>query len=89
MPTKVIVAPLIAGAASRIAGIEVVWNTNRREVWIGTGAKKVLDQFEDFFRRCFEVELSLNIPYLTARDLMGEGTPEALALEEARPLDLA
>lgn len=66
---------------------DVVWDTARNEVWFGGASRGALDLFEDYFRRCFNVELVPRIPYLAARDLLPQ--PALLErLEQARPWDL-
>lgn len=67
---------------------DVVWDTARNQLWFGGAARGVLDLFEDFFRRCFNVEPLLRIPYLTARDLL-ERPEQIERLEHAAPWDLS
>lgn len=66
---------------------EVVWDTAKAEVWLGSSGRGVRDLFEDAFKRTFDLALWPRLPYLLAGDLLGPG-PLAARLEEARPLSL-
>lgn len=67
---------------------DVVWDTGRNRVWFGGSSRSALDLFEDFFRRCFNVELTPRVPYLAARALLAE--PALIErLEQAAPWDLS
>lgn len=66
---------------------EVVWDTHRAEVWLGSASRAVRDIFEDLFRRTFDLHPWPRIPYLLASDLLGQG-PLGQGLEAARPLSL-
>lgn len=66
---------------------EVVWDTAKSEVWLGSSGRGVRDIFEDHFKRSFDLALWPRLPYLLAGDLLGPGAL-ASRLEEARPLSL-
>lgn len=63
---------------------EVIWDTSRNELWLGSAARKVMDLFEDLFIQSFGLELIPRIPFLLARDLLAK-SPLVTSLEEARP----
>ncbi len=63
---------------------EVIWDTSRGELWLGAGTRKVMDLFEELFIASFGLELIPRIPFLLARDLVGDSALAA-RLEEARP----
>lgn len=65
---------------------DLVWDTSRSEVWVGTSTRAVLDLVEDHFRESFKLQLVPRIPFHLAGDLLKPAEREAL--ETARPLDL-
>ncbi len=70
--------------ASRV--FDVVWDTSRGEVWLGSATAWVREVFEDLFARSFQVGLALLTPWDLAR--AAAGSDLRAALEEARPLSL-
>lgn len=67
---------------------DVVWDTAKGTVWFGGASRSLLDTFEDYFRRCFQVELMPRLPYFMARALM-PGEENGQRLEQAAPWDLS
>ena len=67
---------------------DVVWDTAKGAVWFGGASRPVLDLFEDYFRRCFQVELVPRLPYFMARSLL-PGEENAQRLEQAAPWDFS
>lgn len=65
---------------------DVVWDTGRSELWIGSASRGVLDRFEDHFSRCFSLGLVPRLPYLLAGDILTDENQREL-LAAARPLD--
>lgn len=67
--------------------IDVCWDTVRGKLWLGTASGGVRDLFEDYFRRSFERELRLSIPWTLAQELVTQ--PRAREnLDAAAPLTL-
>ncbi len=67
---------------------DVVWDTAKGTVWFGGASRSMLDIFEDYFRRCFQVELMPRLPYFMARSLL-PGEENTQRLEHAAPWDLS
>ena len=65
---------------------EVVWDTAKGEVWLGTGGRGVRDLFEGHFRRSFDLGLWPRLPWLLAQDLLP--AEDRLALDMSRPQTL-
>lgn len=65
---------------------DMVWDTGRAEVWLGSASRGVLERFEDHFSRSFSLGLTPRLPYLLAGDLLPHDRERA-QLAEARPLD--
>jgi DNA recombination-dependent growth factor C len=63
---------------------DVVWDTARAQVWLGSASKGVTDLFEDHFEKSFTMGLTPRLPFLLAGDLL-EGESARQRLEAARP----
>lgn len=77
---------LLARIPPATAVYDVVWDTSRHEVWVGTATRGVLDLLETHFRTCFDLLLVPRIPFLLASDLLSKDSQRE-ALDAARPLD--
>jgi DNA recombination-dependent growth factor C len=67
--------------------IELLWDTNQGQVWLGSQSNAVREQFEELFQRSFGVNLESLWPWRIAMGLVGEGGGVA-RLEAAKPLTL-
>lgn len=66
---------------------DLCWDTQRGQLWLGTATGGVRELFGDLFRRCFEMEPRMLIPWDLARGMM-DGEEDANRLDGARPLTL-
>lgn len=60
------------------AEFQVIWNTSKNEVWIASTQRKVLELFQEYFARSFELDVEQLTPYGLAAEFLNEAELDRL-----------